>query len=132
MGRELRLLLDTHALLWWWSGDPALPSAIASLIADGDNEIFASTASAWEIAIKDRLGKLGDLSGASNRYGALMERHAMRDLAIERAHALRAGVYPMTHRDPFDRLLAAQAELEDMPIVTRDPAFAAFPCRVRW
>lgn len=98
------MLLDTHAFLWWVTDDPRLSISARLIIANTENTIFVSPASAWEIATKYRLGKLGEAAGS----------------------------YPATHRDPFDRMLAAQSEIERLPLITRDPAFSVFGIETRW
>ncbi len=131
MGR-VRFLLDTHALLWWWTDDPALPASARDRIANPKNEIVVSAASAWEVTTKARLGKLPGLEAAAARFTELVAADGFTELPITQPHALRAGGYPLEHRDPFDRMLAAQSEIEAMPIISRDPALSAFPCKVVW
>lgn len=128
----MRLLLDTHALLWWWTDDPALPADMRARIADSATEIVVSAASAWEVATKARVGKLPGLEQAAARFAELVAADGFSELPITQHHAMRAGGYDVAHRDPFDRMLAAQSEIERMPIVSRDPALAAFPCEIVW
>jgi PIN domain nuclease of toxin-antitoxin system len=128
----VKLLLDTHALIWWWLDDAQLSAAAREAIADPGNEVWVSAASAWEIATKQRLGKLGDLAEASTRFVELVAADGFRHLPIQTLHALRAGSHQALHRDPFDRMLAAQAELERAVLVSRDEAFAGFGVRVLW
>jgi PIN domain nuclease of toxin-antitoxin system len=128
----MRLLLDTHAHLWWLTDDPRLSQAARHAIADRDNEIHVSAASAWEIATKQRIGKLGGVPDVTTRYGELVEADGFRHLPISHLHALRAGSWPIAHRDPFDRMLAAQSALERLPLVTRDPAFGLFEVETLW
>jgi PIN domain nuclease of toxin-antitoxin system len=132
MGVALRYLLDTHALLWWWTDDPQLSAHARSLIADEGHEIFVSAASAWEIATKHRLGKLPEANGAMPRFNELIQADGFRHLPVSYLHALKAGAYPHVHRDPFDRMLAAQSEIEALPLVTCDSALAAFGTRMIW
>jgi PIN domain nuclease of toxin-antitoxin system len=126
----VRLLLDTHAFLWWVTDDPQLSAVARSVIADEDNEVLVSAASAWEIATKHRLGKLGDAAGAVERFAELIAADGFMHLPVTHHHALRAGGYD--HRDPFDRMLAAQSELEALTLVTLDPVFAGFGIRTLW
>ncbi len=122
----MRLLLDTHALLWWWTDDPRLLGAARDAIANPENEIWVSAASAWEIATKDRLGKLELLPNLTLRFNDLIEQSRFRLLAIDASHALLAGSLRQDHRDPFDRMLAAQAQIENLHLVTTDRAFETF------
>jgi PIN domain nuclease of toxin-antitoxin system len=128
----MRLLLDTHAFLWWVTDDERLSAAARQAIANTDNEVFVSAASAWEIATKQRLGKLEGVPQIVERYGELVAADGFQHLAVDHRHALRAGGYAVDHRDPFDRMLAAQGELEGLPLVTRDPAFSLFGVRTFW
>ena len=112
----MRVLLDTHVLLWALMGDDRLAVTTVDLIEDPANEVRASAASAWEIAIKQAVGRLdapADLAAAIDATG-------FAPLAITVDHALRAGDLPPHHRDPFDRMLVAQAQAEGLTIVTRD------------
>lgn len=128
----VKLLLDTHALLWWFVDDPSLSTRAREAIRRDDNDVYVSAASAWEISTKHRLGKLPEVAGAVTRFDALVTADRFRQLPIESRHGLRAGAYDAAHRDPFDRMLAAQAELEGLVLVTADPAFGAFPVRTLW
>jgi PIN domain nuclease of toxin-antitoxin system len=119
-------LLDTHAFLWWVTDDPRLSAAARTSIGDATTGVLVSAASAWEIATKDRLGKLGTAGGAVARFAELVAADGFEHLPRSYLHALKAGSYPLAHRDPFNRMLAAQSELERLPLVSRDPAFAAF------
>ncbi|MBS4098587.1 MAG: type II toxin-antitoxin system VapC family toxin [Sulfuricella sp.] len=128
----MKLLLDAHALLWWFTDDTRLPATARQAIADERNEIFVSAASAWEIATKQRIGKLEEVPEAARRFAELVEADGFLHLPISHLHALRAGGYPSSHRDPFDRVLAAQSELDSLVLLTCDPAFADFPCQTFW
>lgn len=128
----MKLLLDTHALLWWFVDDRRLSTTVRALIAQEDNEILVSSACAWEVAIKHRLGKLREAEEVVLRFVELIEEDGFTVLPIQPNHALMAGSFAIRHRDPFDRVLAAQAIIEGAPLATRDSAFASFPVRTIW
>jgi PIN domain nuclease of toxin-antitoxin system len=128
----MRYLLDTHALLWWWTDDPHLSAHARNLISDQGNNILISAASAWEIATKHRLGKLSIGRQAIAQFNELIGLDNFEHLPITYLHALRAGSYAADHRDPFDRMLAAQSALENLPLITCDSAFATFGNQVVW
>ncbi len=128
----MRLLLDTHAFLWWVTDAPQLSRAARAAIADPVHEVLVSAASAWEIATKQRLGKLSGVPEASLRFNELVLAGGFVHLAVDHRHAVRAGVFQVDHRDPFDRMLAAQCELERCTLVTLDPAFALFGTQTLW
>ena len=127
-----RLLLDTHALLWWWSDEELLPVRAREALSEADTTAFVSAVSAWEIATKVRLGRLSQFRHVVPRFGELARAADLRHLPLTHHHGLRAGSYPNEHRDPFDRMLAAQAELESLTLVTGDEAFKDFPVSVLW
>lgn len=128
----MRLLLDTHALIWWWTDARQLSAAARKSIANEDNVILASAASAWEIATKQRLGKLGLPQLNLQRYMVLLEADGFTALPVTTEHALTAGSYPASHGDPFDRMLAAQAEVEELTIVSKDRALRQFGVELLW
>jgi PIN domain nuclease of toxin-antitoxin system len=128
----VRALLDTHTLLWWLTDDSRLSPPVRGLIADAANEILVSTASAWEISTKHRIGKLRGIDDLMSRYGEFIDAESFVPLPIDQRQALRAGSYPSAHRDPFDRMLAAQSELLSVPLLTNDEALKGFPCWVVW
>jgi PIN domain nuclease of toxin-antitoxin system len=132
MGRPVRLLLDTHALLWWFTDDKRLSLKARKAIAEKANEIFVSAASAWEISTKQRLGRLDQVPEATLRFNELIVADGFAHLPVSYLHGLRAGGYEAAHRDPFDRMLAAQSELESLVLVTRDPAFERFGTNTFW
>lgn len=128
----LELLLDTHALLWWLAEPDRLSPAAQAAIAEPANGVHVSAASGWEIATKVRLGKLPAARELLDDLPELLAAQGFQLLPITLQHGLHAGSYPMPHRDPFDRLLAAQAELAMLTLVTVDPALQAFPCQLLW
>ena len=126
------LLLDTHALLWWLAEPEKLSMAAEAAIGDPAARVFVSAASGWELATKVRLGKLPGAEGLLQDLPSLLQTQGFQPLAVQLRHGVHAGGYPQAHRDPFDRLLAAQAELEGLQLVSLDPALASFPCRLLW
>ena len=122
----MRLLLDTHTFLWALVAPERLSGTTAGLIRDARNVVLVSAASAWEISTKQRLGKLPSAAPIVAAYGAHLTRLRAEELLIRSAHALLAGGFMVDHRDPFDRMLAAQAILEGVPLLTDDSAFSAF------
>ena len=128
----MRALLDTHAFLWWNMNAPELSPRAREVIADGRNEIYLSAASAWEIAIKASCGKLA-LPAAPEQYvGERLILHRFLALPVEVSHALRVYALPDIHRDPFDRLLVAQSQMERMPILTADDQIRRYEVEVIW
>lgn len=128
----MRLLLDTHALLWGLTGDAALSRKASAAMSALDNEIFVSAASVWEITTKFRLGKLPRADPFVHALEPSLKRLGLRLLAISLEHASRAGLLPGDHRDPFDRMLAAQARAEDLVLVSNDRAFDSWAIRRLW
>ena len=116
-------LIDTHVLLWWLFDDPQLSIRCREIIQNPENQIFVSSATAWEIATKYRIGKLPEAKTLAEGYQTILSRARFLELPISTDHAIRAGSLPIDHRDPFDRMLMAQAELENLPIITYDSAF---------
>lgn len=116
-------LIDTHILLWWAFDKAKLEDDSRAIIANQNNLIIVSSASAWEIATKYRIGKLPKAKKLVENYFQVLKQARFAELPVTTAHALRAGRLPIAHRDPFDRMLMAQAELENLPIVTYDSAF---------
>jgi PIN domain nuclease of toxin-antitoxin system len=119
----VRLLLDTHVYLWWLSGDPRMPDAVAARISDTATLVHVSAASIWEAAVKAGLGKL-DLGGAD--LVAEIPANGFDELPVTGRHAATAGALPQHHPDPFDRMLVAQAQLEDLTLVTADSRMDAY------
>jgi PIN domain nuclease of toxin-antitoxin system len=128
----VRLLLDTHALLWWYSDDPRLPKSARKIIAQQDNSIFVSAAAAWEIATKFRLGKLATASELVQDFGGYVDREKFMSLPVSQDHGIRAGMLPGPHQDPFDRMLIAQAEIEKLFIVSNEKIFDQYGIRRVW
>jgi len=125
-------LLDTHALLWWLFDDERLSGDARAVISEPHHRILVSSATAWEIATKYRLGRLDAAKELVEDVSGWIARAGFVELPISLRHAERAGLWTVAHRDPFDRMLAAQSALEDVPLVTRDPAFGQFGIRVVW
>ncbi len=125
-------LLDTHVLLWWLFDDPKLSPLARQIIRSPDNTILVSAASGWEIATKHRLGKLPHAGEAVHNLHALLRRARFEVVPITMAHALAAGELPGPHRDPFDRMLIAQGQVEGIAIITADSAFKQYPIEVVW
>ena len=122
----MRILLDTHALLWALAEPARLSSRAADVIRDSRNTILVSAVSAWEIATKHRLGKLAGAEPIISAYIAHLQTLRAEQLPITTEHALKAGGLEVEHRDPFDRMLAAQSLLEGVPLLTNDRAFQLF------
>jgi PIN domain nuclease of toxin-antitoxin system len=122
----MNLLLDTHALLWWMSSDPELSEEARAAVADDANIVFVSAATAWEMTIKKALGKLK----TPDNLEAEMERNNFLPLPITIRHALAVGKLPKIHRDPFDRMLIAQAKVEGLTLVTRDENIRKYKIRL--
>ncbi|MGH7814571.1 MAG: type II toxin-antitoxin system VapC family toxin [Candidatus Binataceae bacterium] len=144
----MRVLLDTHAFLWWIADHPRLSPRARELISAGSNEVFFSVASAWEIAIKSGLGRIpvpagtgrfvvGKIEvdvkmGISWMIRGEIEANGFEVLPVLLNHALHVRILPHHHRDPFDRMLVAQAQLEKLPIVTADRQIARYEVEVLW
>jgi PIN domain nuclease of toxin-antitoxin system len=122
----MRLLLDTHTLLWWLDGDRRMSKRARTLVGRDAHEVFVSAASAWEITTKWRLGKLPGAADVAADVAGAVASQVFLPLSITIAHAQLAGQLTTTHRDPFDRMLAAQALVEGLPIVSNDEAFDLF------
>ena len=128
----MRLLLDTHALLWWLDGDRRLSLKARRAIASDSNSILVSAVSAWEITTKARLGKLPGATDVAADVAACVAGQGFLSLDITMLHAQRAGSLPGAHRDPFDRMLIAQSQMEDVALVSDDEAFDKFDVRRYW
>ena len=128
----MKLLLDTNAVLWWFSDNPTLPDPVEALIDDPANTILVSAASAWEICTKVRIGKLPLGRALCEDFSGTLQRYHFEPLAFTVEYGRLTGRLPGAYKDPFDRMLAAQALIEGVPIVTNDPAFAGFGLKVIW
>jgi PIN domain nuclease of toxin-antitoxin system len=128
----VRLLIDTHALLWWLSDDPSLSRAARKVMAETSNVLLVSAASAWEIATKVRLGRLPGAEELAADFQGFMLREGFTTLDITADHAIRAGLLPGPHKDPFDRMLISQAQAENVPIVTNERSFETYGVRRVW
>jgi PIN domain nuclease of toxin-antitoxin system len=122
----VKLLLDTHVLLWALLEPQKLSPEMRRALEDSDNTILVSAATAWEIATKWRLGKLRQAQAVVDQYTMALHRLAAVELPISGAVAREAGLWDVPHRDPFDRLLAAQAKADNLVLASTDPAFAQF------
>lgn len=128
----MNLLLDTHTLIWWLGGLGMLSEMAAGAIGDTATTVFVSSASAFEIATKERLGKLPVAAAFVEQLDEHVRAEGFKPLPITLAHALAAGRLPGLHKDPFDRLLIAQARLEGLAVVTSDPIFRRYRVAVVW
>jgi len=128
----VRLLIDTHALLWWLSDDPSLSAAARRAMAETSNVLLVSAASAWEIATKVRLGRLPGAAELAADFQGFMLREGFTTLDITADHGIRAGFLPGPHKDPFDRMLISQAQAENVPIVTNERTFETYGVRRVW
>lgn len=124
------MLLDTHIFLWWLFDDTRLPANIKEYIQDIDNLIYVSAVSVWEISTKYRLGKLPEASSVAEDVPKWVKRAGFQALNVTLEHAQLAGSWNVSHRDPFDRMLAAQAKLEKMPLASIDAAMQLFSIKI--
>ena len=128
----MRLLFDTHVLVWWFVGDLRIPERLRGLVSISDTLVHVSAATAWELATKHRIGKLPEAGPLVDEFFDFIDRCNFMRLPVTVEHGHRAGLLPGDHKDPFDRRLAAQALIEDLDLVTADPALAALGARVMW
>lgn len=128
----MRVLLDTHAFLWWISDDRRLSDRAKEIIGDGSNELYFSAASGWEISIKAGLGRLEIPEDLEPFIADQLSRNAIQALPIYLRHTLHTRTLPDHHRDPFDRILASQAVLEELPLLSADPLVSSYPVEVVW
>lgn len=132
MESRLRLLLDTHALIWWLAGDELLSDPARQAIADEANSVAVSAASAMEIATKFRIGKLPGAGLLAQDFEAIIASQGFAELPISVHHARLAGEMSIAHKDPFDRFLIAQAQAEGMVLVSNEALFEAFAVQRLW
>ncbi|HET7662243.1 MAG TPA: type II toxin-antitoxin system VapC family toxin [Rhodanobacteraceae bacterium] len=132
MGEQVSLLLDTHAFLWAVMQPDKLSSKVRKRLENPSTEIILSAASAWEIATKHRLGKLPSAKALLADFDEVIRQLDARMLAVNHVHALKAGGFRQSHRDPFDRMLAAQAQVEGLTLVSKDTALLQFGIKLLW
>ncbi|OYD98579.1 PIN domain nuclease [Nostoc sp. 'Peltigera membranacea cyanobiont' 213] len=128
----MKLLLDTQCWLWWFAQPERLNEEAIAHIADENNELWLSVASIWEIGIKVAIGKLPLPDPLDNYISSRMAQLGMRSLEITASHALQAAALPLHHRDPFDRMLIAQAQIEEMTLVSSDSMFKKYDISLIW
>ncbi|HEX6746290.1 MAG TPA: type II toxin-antitoxin system VapC family toxin [Longimicrobium sp.] len=120
------MLLDTHTLLWWLSDDERLPQRARDVILDATNEVFVSAASAWEVATKFRLGKLPTATRLAHDFAGQLRSQRFEPLPVTIEHGQRAGLLAGPHKDPFDRMLIAQAQAENLVLVSNEELFDSY------
>ena len=128
----MEVLLDTHALIWWALDDPKLSAKARAIISSFDTTVFVSAASAWEMATRVRLGKLPGAEAFVSEFQTRLVRLGFRELAISIEHGQRAGLLPGEHKDPFDRMLIAQSQAENIPIISNEQVFDTYRIRRIW
>ena len=128
----MNLLLDTCTFLWYVTSDDSLSATASGLISDPNNVSYVSIATIWEMAIKSKTGKLEIYAPFAQFIDAALLSNSFRIRSISVAHLKRVAVLPLVHRDPFDRLLAAQSLVEDLPIITNDRTFDAYHVQRVW
>lgn len=128
----MKVLLDTHAFLWWNTDDEQLSQRARAIIADGENEIYFSAASAWEIAIKAARGKLILPEEPGAYIASRLKNHHFQPMPIQISHAVQVYALPHHHEDPFDRLLIAQCQLEGLQLLTLDPQIKKYDLETIW
>ena len=128
----MRILLDTHTFLWWTNNSPHLSENAREIIANPESELFLSAASGWEIAIKMQLGKLRVADDLERFIAEQLSLNQIVTLPITMHHALHVHNLPLHHRDPFDRMIITQSQLEKMPVLTADSIFARYNVKTIW
>lgn len=128
----MRALVDTHVLIWMFAGDRRLSKSAHALLASFENDVFVSAVSAWEVSIKYRLGKLPEAQKLVGNIARFIEEVGFRELRVSIDHAQRAGSLPGSHRDPFDRMLIAQAQAENLALVSNEKFFDSYGIKRIW
>lgn len=128
----MRLLLDTHTLLWWLAEDSSLTASARRSIAHKNNSVLVSAASAWEIATKVRFGRLEVAAELTRDFAGCLAQEEFEGLPVSIEHGIRAGSLPGSHKDPFDRMLIAQAQAENLAIVSNESVFDGYGVRRVW
>jgi PIN domain nuclease of toxin-antitoxin system len=128
----MRLLLDTHTLIWWLTEDSSLSASARKLIGSRNSEVLVSAASAWEISTKMRLGRLEVAADLARDFGRYLARERFESLSMSTEHGIRAGSLPGSHKDPFDRMLVAQAQIESLAIVSNDALLDGYGVSRLW
>lgn len=128
----MTVLLDTHALLWWWAQPECLSARVVSALKSPDTRAFVSAATAWEITTKYRIGKLPSGGRIVTEWSERIRLDRFQELPVTSQHALRAGTLPGAHRDPFDRMLAAQSIIEEIAVISIDEALSALGASRIW
>lgn len=128
----MRFLVDSHALIWWWDGSPKLSDTVRAVLSDRGNTVHVSAATAWEIATKVRADKLPSMVERITIFDQSVVQDGFVHLDVRHEHGVVGGLLEGDHRDPFDRIIAAQAIVDDLILLTRDREIAAFGCEVLW
>lgn len=128
----MKILLDTHAFLWWDSSPEKLGKTVTELLSQTENAVYVSVVSAWEIQIKKQLGKLSLAVSLAELMESQQQINEVNILPVQLNHILALDELPTHHKDPFDRLLIAQARIEGMEIATADPVFSKYDIKVIW
>ncbi len=128
----MKLLLDTHTFLWWITDDPQISAKALELMGDSQNDLYWSAASTWEVAIKYALGRLPLPDAPTIFLPAELGKNRIESLPIVDTHAFQAGLLPRHHRDPFDRMLVAQAQVETLGIISNDTKIRLYHVNVYW
>jgi len=126
----VKAIADTHVVLWWLSNDARLSPRLRALLGDAENEILWSMASSFEVAVKLAVGKLALPESASAFFSSLLNEDGFRLLPIENGHCARLAALPLHHRDPFDRMLVAQAQEEGVPLLSADAKLAMYDVEI--